>query len=183
MPWIRLQMTPIATVCTIVYIIGGTFAPTIVFACEGGGPEANISIKPVESSRGGGGCHQNLLKTEVIFENINEWCEYEIKNENTTEKLLLAQKQTYVKNGKCEFAGGALCLDLVAVAAGKTRCGTGTILPVGVGKECYDRLQYEKKPAGGGEEKLALVVEAESVNANGVPTGAKKTLTETQKVK
>jgi hypothetical protein len=39
MTWNRLRLSPIAAVCGVVCIIGGTFAPTVVSACEGGGEE------------------------------------------------------------------------------------------------------------------------------------------------
>ncbi len=44
---IRLRLSPLVAVCLVVYIIGAIFAPTIAFACEGGGEEEpKILVKP-----------------------------------------------------------------------------------------------------------------------------------------
>lgn len=39
MTWSRLRLSSIATICAVVYIVGGILAPTMALACEGAGEE------------------------------------------------------------------------------------------------------------------------------------------------
>lgn len=134
---------------------------------EGETPEeekvAGLSITSVAWNEGGN-CHKSLLG-KVKFTAIGQWCEYEVKNTNGAEKLLIVPGQKY--KPPCEFRGGVeLCLEFIQVAVGHTECGRGTVLPPGVGKECYVRIKYVKKPQPvGAESEMGFYVKGEFIES------------------
>lgn len=137
MTWIRLRLNLTVTVCAVVCIIGGTFAPTIALACEGGAEEQTLSIKPIKE---GGKCEEEAGR--VAFKALTETCEYRVENENATEKVEVTKREL----GFEEQCKGILtnCLSYVT-PANPGECKVGTTLTVlGV---CYVKLEYTKKPA------------------------------------
>ena len=150
MTWIRLRLSLGATVCAVVYIIGGIFGPTIAFACEGAGEEAeaqNISIKPIESgtaevASGTKTCPENGEK-KVEFNALTEWCEYKVINGNKAEEVEVRSYQGNRPVGEECWTVGCLAL---RVTVNKPECPAGTKL-VAKGGSCWFALQYSNEPA------------------------------------
>jgi hypothetical protein len=165
-------------------LISAQLLPSLALGCEGVAEVQKLSIKPIESGTGGvasgkGSCPKVLLKpTVVLFKNLTEWCEYEVKNENAVEKVILEPKPGIVPKGECEFANEEYCIGFLnKVPVGKNECKKGTVLPVGIGNQCYVRVEYEKKPSKGGKEPTSLIIKSSSIPNNGP-----NTLTENQEV-
>jgi hypothetical protein len=134
-----------------------SIGPGIAIACEGGEPQV-ISVKPIVWS-GGGECP--IKEARVHFTIVGQWCEYAIKNENLVEKVNVQLTELGFELG-C-FGGGGNCVGITP--AGKApECEKG--LKLAVAGECYDRLEYLKKPAA--KSTVSFAVETHS-EPNNVP--------------
>jgi hypothetical protein len=151
----RLQATSLSF-CLVLASTG----PSVAMACEGGGAEPqNISITRVAWS-GGGTCPETGGK--VHFTALNQWCEFSIKNANNVEKVTISNEGLSVKT-ECEFPGDVLCLEFKKPAK-VPQCAPNAMLAP-KGGECYDRLEYFKKPT----VKSELVYFANTISENGAP--------------
>jgi hypothetical protein len=134
----------------------------MAFACEGVGEEseAKISIKAIESGKGGmasgtGKCPENAKK-EVTYKNLTEWCEYEVKNENirAEEVEVRSENISLPKTGEC----WEKCLNPVAPGAG-AECKENMTKLARNGK-CYRKLEYITEPAKETEASSDVIVKA-----------------------
>jgi hypothetical protein len=139
-----------------------SIGPSVAIACEGGGAEPQkISLNPIEWSGEGKKCPLDG-KGRVEFTKVNQWCEYEVKNENAVEQV----KVKFVgiaSEPPCEFGGGVFCFGFKAPK--EKECQEGkTTLTAGGGK-CFARVEYLKKPAIESEEIFVVKTVSEPGNA------------------
>lgn len=159
------------------YLIGGVFAPTIAFACEGAGAETqNIKMIPILWS-GEGVCPEK--EGEVRFIATGTWCEFEVKNENKNEKVTVLAKAF-------KYPGGEPgCEELKVVCVGYKEEARATECKPNVplapkGGNCFVRIEYKKQPKIVVKVKAGVTTESE---LGAEATGASKLLIEYPKVK
>jgi hypothetical protein len=162
MMWIRLRLASTATVCVVVYIIGGLFAPTIALACEGSGEEKAqlIRITPIAWNGRVERCAEK--GSDVNFSSLRQRCEYEVKNENAAEEV------TVERDGPIRFSLGGECETLKCVVFQNTErapeCRTGVRLRRT--EKCYALLEYVGLLMVGNKEETKYPVETKSERRN-----------------
>jgi hypothetical protein len=108
-------------------------------------PTPPIGIRPI-GAQGGGRC-TIVNRIEVEFRAVNEWCEYEIRNELAGVVDIVAVRLNRPTRGECTRIG-ELCTINEAPEMRRRECRSGEELAArgGADSECYIKLKYNFKP-------------------------------------
>jgi hypothetical protein len=126
-------------------LLSAQLVPSVALACEGTAEEQRISLTPIESgerNRPSGTRTCENARREVVFTIVEQWCEYEVKNNNAREEVTVEVLEAgYERGGECERL---LCLGTL-VPIRRPLCEAGRTRLV-ITRECYISVEYLRKP-------------------------------------
>jgi hypothetical protein len=120
-------------------------APSVALACEGGAEEQRVTLTPIERGErnvpsGTRTCEN--ARREVIFTRLEQWCEYEVKNNTAEEVTVESREGGYEVGSEC---ARLLCLGTL-VSIRRPFCEAGGRTRLRAGRECYVSAEYVREP-------------------------------------